>query len=123
MEGSPIVRLTGVYNADTGLAGEARYLLEKLTGRASCALCDITHGTSIRGKTAWRRCRAALPVPFAIYHRNDQPADLVDFTPGLLPCVVAHHETGELSLAVTAQQLIDCDHHVDALETLLLKLL
>jgi hypothetical protein len=39
-----IARLIGVYNAEGSLRGELAYLLGKLTGRAHCALCDITHG-------------------------------------------------------------------------------
>ena len=122
MERSPIVRLTGVYNADAGLVGEARYFFDKMTGRAACALCDITH-TRIRGKAEWQQCQTSLPVPFSTYHRNDQPADVAAFTAGQLPCIVGHHEDGGLSLAVTAAQLAECDHDVASLEALLRSLL
>jgi len=123
MSSSPTVRFSGVYNADTGIVGEAAYLLGKLTGRSSCALCDITHGMNVRGKAAWRRCGGSLPVPLDTFHRNDQPPDVARVTAGLLPCVVAHHDDGVVCIAVTAEDLHACDHRVEALEALLLRYL
>jgi len=35
--------LYGIYNAEGTLLGELKYLFMKLSGRGSCALCDITH--------------------------------------------------------------------------------
>ena len=122
MERSPIVRLSGVYNADAGAVGELRYFFDKVTGRSSCSLCDITHGTKIRGKGDWRDCQSSLPVPLDTFHRNDQPADIASFTAGLLPCVVARHEDGSMSLAVSADQLAECNHEVAAFESIVLKL-
>ena len=67
-----IVRLVGVYDADSTLRGELAYWVGARLGRRHCSLCDITHG-SVRQRPEWKTCRAELPVPFDTFHRNDQP--------------------------------------------------
>jgi hypothetical protein len=119
----PIVRYTGVYNADGGLVGEARYVFSKIVGSSSCALCDITHGNTIRGKSDWRECKSSFPVPIDVSHRNEQTSPMNELTRGQLPCVVAHHDSGSLSIAVRAAQLEACNDDVAALRDLLLQLL
>lgn len=86
-----IVRLVGVYDADSTLRGELAYFVGARLGRAHCSLCDITHGT-LREKAAWKTCRAGLPVPFDTYHRNDQPDAVRTLLAGTAPAVAA--ETG-----------------------------
>lgn len=119
MDSAPITSFVGVYNADAGLAGEVRYVLAKLSGNGSCALCDITHGFAIRGKAAWRDCTATFTVPIRVFHRNDQPTSVAAVTNGRLPCVVAEHADGRVVVAVTAEQLLACKNDVDALQALL----
>jgi hypothetical protein len=68
-------RLIGVYDADGSLRGELSYWVGARVGRAHCALCDLTHAL-VRERGDWKACRASLPVPFALYHRDDQPADV-----------------------------------------------
>jgi hypothetical protein len=65
----------GVYHADGGLAGEARYIVGHLLGRTHCGLCDITH-SPVRRKKQWDTFVAALGVPFRLYHLNEMPADV-----------------------------------------------
>ena len=120
---SPVVRFVGIYNADGGLAGELRYVYAKLSGSASCALCDITHGTKLRSKEAWRTCKTALPVPIETLHRNERDQKLTALTEGLLPCVVAFHVDGAARIAVTADELDTCNEDVSALEALLQRFL
>jgi hypothetical protein len=67
--------LVGVYHADGGLVGEARYVFGKLLGTAHCALCDITH-SPVRRKPEWDRMVATLGVPFELLHLNEMPADI-----------------------------------------------
>ena len=67
-----IVRLVGVYDADSTLRGELAYWVGARLGRRHCSLCEITHG-SVRQRPEWKTCQAGLPVPFDTYHRNDQP--------------------------------------------------
>ena len=99
MSSSEIRSFVGVYNADAGLLGEAKYVMTKLTGRGSCELCDITHGLALRGKAAWRVCTADFEVPIRTFHRNDQPPAVAAVSAGRLPCVVAEHSDGVVRMA------------------------
>ena len=54
--------IVGVYHADGGPIGEARYVIGKLLGTAHCALCDITH-SPVRRKREWDRMVAELGLP------------------------------------------------------------
>jgi hypothetical protein len=74
-ERADVVRLVGVYDADGSWRGELSYVVRKRLGRASCALCDLTHG-AVRERADWRACRSRLPVPMTTYHRDDQPEAL-----------------------------------------------
>lgn len=67
--------LVGVYHADGGPIGEARYVFGRLLGTAHCALCDITH-SPVRRKPAWDRMVAQLGVPFELVHLNEMDADV-----------------------------------------------
>ena len=114
-EASPreIVRLIGVYNADSTRRGELSYWIGARLGRAHCSLCDITHGL-VRERPAWTTCRSALPVPFDTYHRDDQP-DAVRATIGdNTPAVVAETVDGIVPLLDSAE-LADCRASLEAL--------
>lgn len=88
-----IERLIGVYDADGTLRGEVAYWIGARLGRRHCSLCDITHGTFTE-KTAWKRCRSSLPVPFDTYHRDDQPDDVRRASGDTAPVVVAKTSEG-----------------------------
>ena len=107
-----ITSLTGVYDADGGLRGEAAYVLGHLLGRRECALCDLTHGP-LRRKAEWDAMAATLPVPFALAHRNEVDAPLSGLIEGALPCVVADTGGGPL-LLVDAEALAACGGRVGA---------
>ena len=96
-ESRRILGLVGVYDAEGSLRGELTYWVGARLGRAHCALCDITHGT-FRERDDWRRCRASLPVPFATFHRDDQPATVRDLLGTHLPAVVAVTGAGHVLL-------------------------
>jgi hypothetical protein len=76
---SALTGLVGVYHADGGPIGEAKYMVGKLLGTAHCALCDITH-SPVRRKPEWDRMVAALGVPFELLHLNEMPADIAAAT-------------------------------------------
>jgi hypothetical protein len=76
---APVVGLVGVYHADGGPIGEAKYVIGKLLGTAHCALCDITH-SPVRRKPAWNRMVARLGIDFTLLHLNELPADVADAT-------------------------------------------
>ena len=65
------MQLVGIYDADGTLAGELRYAVGKLTGRSSCALCDITHGWNPMGSRPWKQACAASPVELELVHRDE----------------------------------------------------
>lgn len=110
----PSVRkLTGVYNARGTLAGELAYVLGKLTGRAHCGLCDVTHGLRLRERAEWRARRAGLAMPFETVHLDERSPEVARACPSP-PCVLAHTEDGVVSLLGPAE--IDaCAGSVEAL--------
>jgi hypothetical protein len=108
-----IVRLVGVYDADSTIRGELSYWVGARLGRRHCSLCEITHG-SLRQRPEWKACRAGLPVPFDTCHRNDQPDPVRVASGGLAPVVVAETETGHMMLLSSAD-LEECAGSIDRL--------
>ena len=108
-----IVRLVGVYDADSTLRGELSYWVGARLGRRHCSLCEITHG-SVRQRPEWKACRADLPVPFDTYHRNDQPDSIRAVADGQAPVVVAQTDAGHVVI-LTSDDLETCDGSIDLL--------
>lgn len=96
----------GVYDADGSLGGEVAYVIGRLTGRAHCALCDITHGW-VRRRTAFDVARAALGAPLTLLHRDERPADVVAVTGDRTPMVIGRTDDGFVVL-LTADELERC---------------
>lgn len=116
-----IVRYSGIYNADGGVAGEIRYLFGHLFGTAECALCDISH-SPLRRKPEWDRMVARMRVPLVVLHRNDIDERLRAAVQGVpLPVVVAHHSNESISVALTADQLAELGGSVEKFERALLE--
>ncbi len=109
--------LIGVYDADATLWGEVSYWVGARLGQRHCSLCDITHGLFTK-KSDWQACAAALPVPFAAFHRNDQPADVRACIGSQLPAVVARTDSGVV-MFVMAAELETCHGNPEALAALL----
>ena len=108
-----IVRLVGVYDADSTLRGELAYWVGARLGRRHCSLCDITHG-SVRRRPEWTTCQAGLPVPFDTFHRNDQPDPVRAAANGQAPVVVAETDTAHVVL-LDAATLDACNGSIDRL--------
>ncbi len=72
---APVRELIGVYHANGGPIGEAKYVIGKFLGTAHCALCDITH-SPVRRKPAWNQMVSRLGVRFRLLHLNEMPADV-----------------------------------------------
>ena len=108
-----IVRLVGVYDADSTMRGELAYWVGARLGRRHCSLCEITHG-SVRQRPEWKACRAGLPVPFDTYHRDDQPDQIRTAAGGQAPTVVAETDTGH-TLLLASEDLDACDGSIDRL--------
>ena len=107
-------RIIGVYHAEGSLRGELSYLLGKLMGTASCALCDITHG-SLGEKAAFKRCRSRFAVPIETLHLDEQDEALRRFTQGKTPCVVGVTKKGP-SILLDAETLRRCGPSVERFE-------
>jgi hypothetical protein len=115
-ESDPIVRYTGIYNADGGLVGEVRYVVGHLLGTTECALCDITH-SPVRRKPEWDRFVARLGIPFIVLHRNEVDDALTAAVHGeTLPVVVAHRADGSITSVLSAAELTALDGSVEGLE-------
>src|SRR3954468_21483820 len=108
-----ITRLIGVYDADSTLGGELAYWVGARLGRRHCSLCEITHG-SVRQRPEWKACRAALPVTFDTFHRNDQPEAIRAASGGEVPVVVAETDNGYLPL-LDRRDLEACEGSIDRL--------
>ena len=108
-----IIRLIGVYDADGTIRGELAYWVGARLGRTHCALCDITHGL-VRERADWLTCRAALPVVFDTYHRDDQPDPVRSAIGNKLPAVVAETTQG-IVLLLGPDELAACGGSTDKL--------
>jgi hypothetical protein len=115
---SRIVRLVGVYDADSTFRGELSYWVGARLGRRHCSLCDITHG-SVRKRPEWTACQLGLPIPFDTFHRDDQPQEIRDAAGGQAPVVVATiHSTGNSYahiVLLTPTDLDACDGSIERL--------
>ena len=69
--GKLIPKFVGLYNANSSLMGELRYLRTKLTKSTSCSLCDLTHGWNPFEKSSWKTACKDLGVPIDLLHKND----------------------------------------------------
>jgi hypothetical protein len=103
----PTERLTGVYNAEGSVLGELRYLAGRATGRAHCALCDITHG-ALREKSAWRDARSELPLAFEAVHLDERSDAERAASEGRTPCVLIHTADGRIELLLGPDELDRC---------------
>ncbi len=111
--GAYIIRLVGVYDADSTLRGEVAYFVGARLGRRHCSLCDITHG-AIRQRPEWKSCQAGLQVPFDTYHRNDQPESVRNAANSQAPVVVAETDNGKVVLLAPAALEL-CEGSIDRL--------
>ena len=100
-----VTELVGVYNADGGIVGEARYVVGSWFGKAHCALCDVTH-SPFRRKKQWDEMVRGLAVPFSLDHLNDMPRDVGSLVAEHgAPLVVARLADGGLQVVLTPGDL------------------
>lgn len=99
-----ITEYVGVYHADGGIVGEAKYVVGHLLGRVHCALCDITH-SPVRRKKAWDQLVAELGVPFRLYHLNEMPPDVADVVAQAGSPVLLARTDGALQVVFTPHAL------------------
>jgi hypothetical protein len=110
-----ISELIGVYHADGGLVGEAKYIIGKILGTAHCSLCDITH-SPVRRKPAWDAMVARLGVPVRLLHLNELPGDLVPVVAGSGSPVVLERTADGVRVLLGPEVLETLGGSVDAFE-------
>lgn len=108
--------LIGIYHANGGPVGEAKYILEKLLGTAHCALCDITH-SPLRRKPAWDAMVAALGVPFTLVHLNELSPDVAEVVAATgSPVVLARLADAAIAEVLGPDELETLGGSVDAFQ-------
>lgn len=107
------VGLVGVYHADGGPIGEARYVIGRLLGTAHCSLCDITHGV-VRRKAKWDAMAAGLGLPVDLVHLNEMPIDIAPLVAERgSPLVAARLEDGTAQVVLAPEDLDALSGSVD----------
>ena len=118
-----ITRLIGVYNADGGIVGEARYVVGHLLGLTSCSLCDITH-SPIRRKPEWDAMVRSLDIPLTVLHRNELNPELTLWAHSqTLPVVVGLSESGDFSVVLGPESLDTANGSITAFRSILIEAL
>lgn len=114
-----VTEIIGIYHADGGPVGEAKYVLGKLLGRAHCALCDITH-SPVRRKPAWDEMVQRIARPIELLHLNEQPADVAEFSAVVgTPSVLGRTDSGEFVVLMDADELERLGGSIEEFERLL----
>lgn len=109
--------LVGIFDAEGGLRGELRYVVDKLAGRGHCALCDITHGLNPLGKRSWKEACAAASLTMELLHRDEASPDQLAAA-GSLPAVV-HSAGAGWRVLISTEELAACGGSPARLVTLI----
>lgn len=113
------MELIGVYHADGGLVGEARYVIGRLLGTTHCSLCDITH-SPVRRKREWDAMVVRLGIPVSLLHLNELPPDVAAAVAETgSPVVLGRQRDGSLRLLLDAPALDAMAGSVPAFESAL----
>ena len=107
-------KIFGIYDGDGTILGEIKYFFAKHFLGKECSLCDITHGDSFRGKTAWRNNLDQIEW----LHRNDQTEEMSAFTRNHLPMVI-RQSNGHFDILLSADDLAKSKGDYQILITLL----
>ena len=107
-------KIFGIYDGDGTILGEIKYFFAKHFLGKECSLCDITHGDSFRGKTAWRNNLDQIEW----LHRNDQTEEMSAFTRNHLPMVI-RQSNGHFDILLSADDLAKCKGDYEIFLTLL----
>ena len=99
------VEVIGVYHANGGILGELAYVVGRMLGLTSCALCDLSHGliSEKMSVKSWR-CSAAFSIQFL--HLNETDSLTAETVRGRTPCVVLRSEQ-RVELLIGKEELAD----------------
>ncbi|WP_420588605.1 hypothetical protein [Bacterioplanoides sp.] len=111
----------GVYNAEGSLLGEIRYVVGKLTGTRSCALCDISHVLAAE-KESFTAFKENFPAPFFNRHLDELEAGQLELAKDRAPCILGLDDDG-WQVVLTRQHLEQCDKSVKKFRELMYSLL
>ncbi len=100
-------RIVAVYNANGGIMGELSYVIGKVLGNTHCALCDISHGNSIKAKAQWRQRVASFPIPVQAVHINEMDKATQQASQGQSP-VVVYLDGKNDHIVMTDEELESC---------------
>lgn len=109
-----LMRIFGIYQADSGFMAELGYLVGKIRGTTHCQLCDITHNIAWP-KAEWRNMNTRLSIPVETLHLDDRSIKMTSFTKGKTPCVIAE-EDGVFRMLINAEDLEACNGDVAKFE-------
>ncbi len=102
------VALVGVYHADGGFLGEAKYFFGHLLGLTSCELCSVTH-SPVKKKASWKELEQKLTsefnLDFELLHLNERDEKVLNASENRTPCVLAKYADGSLSMLIDKQDL------------------
>ena len=101
---SEVVEIVGVYNADGGLAGEAKYFLGKTFSNTHCALCDITH-SGVRKKREWVEGCDSSQVPLRMVHLNERDEEQARACTLGTPTVLFKYADGTVEAVLGPEEL------------------
>tara|TARA_Y100001935_G_C17260274_1_gene485978 strand:+ start:829 stop:1215 length:387 start_codon:yes stop_codon:yes gene_type:complete len=93
----------GIYNADGLFLGELQYSILKVLGRASCNLCDTSHGWNPFGKRKWKRVCNSSDLDIHLIHRDEATASQLKAAGGL-PSFITESEGNWIQI-MSADQL------------------
>jgi len=106
----PYQEFIAVYNAEGSLLGEIRYVVGKLSGTRSCALCDISHVLTAE-KDSFTAFKESFPVPFFNRHLDELEPEQLQLAKEHAPCVLGLADDG-WQIAVPSAHLEQCNKSV-----------
>ena len=114
--------LTGIYNADGGLAGELAYVFGHLIGIRSCSLCDISH-SPIKKKAAFKDLEQHLLSEHGILvrmiHLNERNERELKASEGREPCLLLEYPDQSISMFLDSTDLKALSGSVKSLKKLI----
>lgn len=91
------IKIVGVYNANSGIIGELKYVTGKILKITSCELCDITHGFSVKEKKEWAYEIVKCPYTIETVYLNEMDEKIKKIATGNTPVVIVFKgEKGEI---------------------------
>ena len=85
---SVVQKIYCIYNAESSIKGEIKYLYEKYFKDIKCSMCDITHGLFTQKKKWASKCLSST-LNIECLHLDELPNDIKGLVINKAPCVVS----------------------------------